>query len=297
MNTTSNIPPNGVGALLFTPLFAVNAVFVSVFAVLLFVQLILTVFFWRVYGYAIGMVDGLLLELLGYVAKVLLFHNRENKNGYIMYIIGLTLGPTFLSSSLYLTIVVLQRHYPEARFAYVRPRLFATLFILGDFICLCLIGVGGSIAAIYADKPIGVDLMIGGLSTQVLFTAIFCTLVAIMHRRIRKSADAEAGNWFMLVNVVGASVAAACLFIRSCWRVAELSKGFNGPLASDEGVFIALDSIPIIIMSILLTMLHPEFWFSKYYVRVRSRCNPTVLGALDIPALRMSQRFFVAVRN
>ncbi|KAK9236477.1 RTA1 like protein-domain-containing protein [Lipomyces kononenkoae] len=258
MNSTSNVGPNGVGTLPFTPLFGINAFFTSVFAVLLLVQLTFTVLFWSFYGYAIGMVCGLLLELLGYVAKVLLSHNREDKNGYIMYIIGLTLGPTFLSSSLYLTIVVLQRHYPESRFAYVSPRLFAGLFILGDFICLCLIGVGGSLAAIYSDKPIGVDLMLGGLSTQVLFTAIFCTLVFIMRRRIGKSADTEARNWFIL----GTGVAAACLFIRSCWRVAELSKGFNGPLASEEGVFIALDSIPMIVMSILLTILHPKFWLN-----------------------------------
>lgn len=51
-----------------------------------------------------------------------------------------------------------------------------------------------------------------------------------------------------------------CLFIRSCWRVAELKDGFNGPLASKEDMFIVLDSIPVVIMSMLLTVLHPKFW-------------------------------------
>ena len=48
--------------------------------------------------------------------------------------------------------------------------------------------------------------------------------------------------------------------------MAELSDGFNGPLASKEGVFIALDSILMIIMSVLLTIVHPRFWFedSRY---------------------------------
>ncbi|CAI7607086.1 unnamed protein product [Penicillium crustosum] len=71
-------------------------------------------------------------------------------------------------------------------------------------------------------------------------------------------------NYFIL----GTTVAAACLFIRSCWRVAELSGGFNGPLASKEGVFVALDSVPIILMSAMLTMLHPELWFSGDSARV-----------------------------
>ena len=58
-------------------------------------------------------------------------------------------------------------------------------------------------------------------------------------------------------------MAAACLFVRSCWRVAELSDGFNGRLASKEGVFIALDSIPIVLMSACLTALHPHYWFER----------------------------------
>jgi hypothetical protein len=102
------------------------------------------------------------------------------------YIIGLTLGPTFLSSSLYLGISTLQRHYKSARLARISPRLFASLFILGDFICLCFIGCGGSLAAIFDTDPIGVDLMIAGLATQVLFTAIFCLLLAIICFKIHK---------------------------------------------------------------------------------------------------------------
>ncbi|RFU80136.1 hypothetical protein TARUN_2099 [Trichoderma arundinaceum] len=88
MNSTTNsntqIPPNGIGALSFTPLLAPNALFVTCFTILLLIQLVLTFRFWRFYGYAIGMLGGLLLELLGYVAKVQLSRSRTNKNAYIM---------------------------------------------------------------------------------------------------------------------------------------------------------------------------------------------------------------------
>ncbi|OAA57116.1 RTA-like protein [Niveomyces insectorum RCEF 264] len=177
-NSTVIIPPNGVGALSFTPMLLPNVVFAIVFGILLFCQTILACRFWRYYGNALGMLGGLLLEFLGYIAKIQLAHNRHNKSAYIMYIIGLTLGPTFLSSALYLSISALMRTYPIAQFGHVGSRLFATLFILGDFVCLCFIGVGGSLAAIYAFSPIGVDLMIAGLGTQILFTAIFCAVLA-----------------------------------------------------------------------------------------------------------------------
>lgn len=67
------------------------------------------------------------------------------------------------------------------------------------------------------------------------------------------------------ITLTGAAIASACLFLRSCWRVAELSDGFNGPLASKEGIFIALDSIPITLMSVILTLLHPGYWFSGQF--------------------------------
>lgn len=83
-NSTSHIPPNGIGAVSFTPLLAPNALFVTIFIIIFIIQIILTTRFWRFYGYAIGMLGGLLLELLGYVAKVQLSNNRANKNRYIM---------------------------------------------------------------------------------------------------------------------------------------------------------------------------------------------------------------------
>ncbi|KAK4074768.1 uncharacterized protein Triagg1_4917 [Trichoderma aggressivum f. europaeum] len=286
INDTSHIPPNGIGALSFTPMLAPNAIFTTIYTILLLIQLVLTVRFWRYYGYAIGMLGGLILELVGYIAKVQLSHNRADKNGYIMYhlisqnlppftvfpfankildvccyryIIGLTLGPTFLSSSLYLGISALQRHHEAARFPRLSPKLFAAMFILGDFICLCFIGCGGSLAAIYAENPIGVDLMIAGLATQVLFTTIFCILLALVCRKIHHHLATD--NKISYIYCV--ATAAICLFIRSCWRVVELNGGFNGPLSDKEGIFIALDSIPMIIMSVLLTVTHPEFWFDK----------------------------------
>lgn len=114
------------------------------------------------------------------------------------YIIGLTLGPTFLSSSLYLGISMLQRHYSQARVKHIGPRLFATLFILGDFACLCFIGCGGSLAAIFADSPVGIDLMIAGLATQALCTAIFCLVLFVVYKKLQLRLRYDKMRWYML---------------------------------------------------------------------------------------------------
>lgn len=83
-NSSDHVTANGVGALPFTPLMAPALIFSIIYAVLLFLQLLVAAYFWRYYGNAIGMICGLLLELLGYIAKVMLSHDRFNKDGYIM---------------------------------------------------------------------------------------------------------------------------------------------------------------------------------------------------------------------
>ena len=104
MNSTytnqTHIPPNGIGALPFTPLLVPAAVFTVIFAILLALHIGLAFYFWRYYGYAIGMVCGLLLEMLGYVAKVQLAHDRMNKNGYIMYVLTPKKNPKFFGGSI-----------------------------------------------------------------------------------------------------------------------------------------------------------------------------------------------------
>lgn len=75
---------NGIAALSFTPLAVPNAVFLAIFCILLLVHLVLATHLYRWYGYMIGMLGGLLLEMLGYIAKVSLSKNRANKSAYIM---------------------------------------------------------------------------------------------------------------------------------------------------------------------------------------------------------------------
>jgi hypothetical protein len=84
MNAT-DVSYRGPWRISFTPLLAPNAIFTTIFTILLLIHVLLAIRFWRFYGYAFGMLGGLLLELLGYVAKVQLAHDRSNKNGYIMY--------------------------------------------------------------------------------------------------------------------------------------------------------------------------------------------------------------------
>jgi hypothetical protein len=61
------------------------------------------------------------------------------------------------------------------------------------------------------------------------------------------------------------SLATLCIFIRSIFRVAELSGGFKGSLANNEVSFMILDGTMVIIACITLTVMHPGFAFGAVW--------------------------------
>ena len=58
-------------------------------------------------------------------------------------------------------------------------------------------------------------------------------------------------------------VAVLTIFIRSCYRVAELRGGFGGALANDQATFIGLEGVMVVIAAVALTVGHPCFVFGR----------------------------------
>lgn len=58
-------------------------------------------------------------------------------------------------------------------------------------------------------------------------------------------------------------VATITIFIRSCFRVAELKDGFGGHLANDEVAFMILEGAMVAVAALALTLVHPGFVFGR----------------------------------
>ena len=69
------------------------------------------------------------------------------------------------------------------------------------------------------------------------------------------------------------ALATLCIFIRSCFRVAELRGGFNGALANQQVTFMILEGAMIVIACIALTMAHPGLVFGKAYKAVKTNTS------------------------
>lgn len=57
------------------------------------------------------------------------------------------------------------------------------------------------------------------------------------------------------------TIATICIFVRSVYRVAELSEGWTGYLIKQQGLFIGLEGVMVLVAVIVLNIFHPAFCF------------------------------------
>jgi len=221
------------------------------------------------------------------------------------YFIPLGIGPACLCTSIYLLLARITVLYGPSS-SYLRPRAYAYIFCTLDCLALSIQGVGGGLTAT-ADTPqsreASTRILIAGLAIQAASLAGFLLLAVDVWRRVRKLSEEELNtdpevtklrnsrNWKRFL--LALSVAAALVFVRTVYRVVELSGGFtgeflwcivvarfnhadlcSGALANDEITFMIFEGPMIILASVLLTVFHPGIVFRGGNWE---RCDFTVL--------------------
>ncbi|PSK41783.1 hypothetical protein B9Z65_9169 [Elsinoe australis] len=254
----------------YVPSKSVNLAYLLIFGLLLLVHCVQGVYY-RTWGYAVGMVGGLTLEVVGYAGRLGLHNDIFSFDTFVMYLVCLTIAPAFLSASIYLCLsrIVVVCGEDVARF---RPRTYTITFVCCDLISLILQSAGGAIASIADDKKtgdIGVDVMIAGLAFQVISLLLYMVVALDFFLRFRKASFTQLNANFSHVRnhrlftymAFGLATATLFIFIRCVYRVAELSGGFNSELANDEIAFNILEGPMIMIACLALTALHPGLCF------------------------------------
>ncbi|XMA14633.1 hypothetical protein WAI453_007424 [Rhynchosporium graminicola] len=220
----------------------------------------------------VAMVLGLAAESTGYVARILLHFNPFYRIYFLIYLIDLTTGPAFFAAAIYLTLGRIVVAYSE-NISRIKPCTYTIFFIGCDFISLSIQAVGGGIAASYPiTKPkmidLGTNILVAGLSFQVasLFAFMACAGEFLWrvkkHPHLRNPEFAELVNSRKLKLFIGAILlATTTLFIRTIFRSVELSEGFGGKLANEDGTFMILDGVMVLIAVICMTIMHPGYAF------------------------------------
>ncbi|KAF4159530.1 hypothetical protein CNMCM8927_003129 [Aspergillus lentulus] len=259
----------------YVPNLAGNLLYLALFGTMLVANLGLGIYY-RTWGYLVGMMGGLALEVIGYVGRVQLHYNPFPFDPFLEYLICLTIGPAFLSAAIYICLSHIVVVYAEG-ISRLKPRTYTIIFVLCDFLSLVLQAAGGAITST-ADhdqqdlRQTGINIMIAGLASQVASLGVFLCLCADFAWRVYKNPDKLEESMYHVRKtlkwkafLIGLTVATLAIFVRSIFRVAELREGFDGPLANDEVTFMILEGAMMVIATLCLTVLHPGYCFGGYW--------------------------------
>ncbi|CAF9943749.1 MAG: hypothetical protein ALECFALPRED_001191 [Alectoria fallacina] len=277
----------------YDPSLAGNAFYLAMFSLVLVVQLFFGIRY-RTWSFLGAIFGGEVLEMIGYIARVQMHYNPFLSNPFLMYLIVLTIAPCFLSAGIYLCFSRIVVLYGE-KFARFKPRTYTIIFITADVFSLVLQAAGGALADTSpggnsSQGQDGINIMIAGLSFQVVSLFIFMSLCADFAVQVKRyGADAREGlrrcgcgvgrfHGFLIALVI----ATLTIFIRSCFRVAELHGGFNGKLANDQVSFMILEGAMVVIASVALTVWHPGLVFGGFWNLNRARV--TMRGESEVVA-------------
>lgn len=103
-------------------------------------------------------------------------------------LIGLTIGPAFLSAAIYLCLGRIVIIYgPQV--SRIKPRLYSMIFMTCDVVSLILQATGGALASTgdtQDDVDLGVNIMIAGLISQVVSLSAFGILCVDFAIRVKR---------------------------------------------------------------------------------------------------------------
>lgn len=150
----STCPVDG-GFYSYDPSVAANAVLLAAFCLVLPVVLFTGVRY-RTPIFSAVLTTGVLLEILGFVGRVLMKDGRDNQTYFTLSLLGTLLGPAFISLSVFLVLPHTLTVYGES-LSPLRPVIAA--FLLYSLVVLAIIlQVVGLVFAAYGFSDVSVSL-------------------------------------------------------------------------------------------------------------------------------------------
>ncbi|KAH6894455.1 RTA1 like protein-domain-containing protein [Thelonectria olida] len=297
-NCTLDLCPLEASLLRYRPSIPANVVFICVFGL----SMLLHVWQgWRTktWGFMSCMISGCILEIIGYIGRLIVYNNPFDFNGFLMQIICITVAPVFFCSAIYVLLSQVI-NYVDASISRIKPQAFYWFFIPCDVVSLVLQAVGGALSCVGSTKhdvEIGENISLAGLIFQVITLVIFISLFADYVWRAKKSSSEYRLDKTMLIFLSFLFFSTFFILVRCAYRIVELQEGYFSAIFRDEPLFIALESCIMCVAVVLLNLGHPGKVFAKKQQRPLDTEQPCEELELSVPSPRAGSPENVSVSD
>ncbi|KAF4902181.1 Glutamyl-tRNA(Gln) amidotransferase subunit A [Colletotrichum fructicola] len=263
-NCTLELCPIEWSILQYRPSVPASAIFISLFAIALVGHAIQGIRS-RTWGFMGSMISGCILEIVGYIGRLLIYDNPFNFEGFLMQIVCITVAPVFFSAAIYVLLSQTINHL-DPSLSRVKPKLFYWIFIPADVVSLILQAVGGGSSSVSTTKEAvdrGVNISLAGLVFQVFSLVVFAILFMDYMVRYNRSIGRSKMNGKLKFFLLFLGLSTFFILLRCVYRIVELHEGYFSHWFRDEALFIALESAVMVIAVFCLNIGHPGLVFGK----------------------------------
>ncbi|THH19869.1 hypothetical protein EW146_g1399 [Bondarzewia mesenterica] len=183
----------------------------------------------------------------------------NDPNNGLRYIASNTLTGIAFSFASGIGLRIGLHFHPDSQGIYIAEYLFVVLSAAGG-------GVSIGATTVQGAKT-GSNIFLAGLAIQLVsfffFTCTFTLFIYRVHKHEPKAWSLDQTKpWYNDWRSLGVAIAFSCvgILIRSVYRTIELSQGFEGPIATNEGNFYGLDTLPLFIA----VVVYCPFWPGRF---------------------------------
>ncbi|KAJ7121656.1 RTA1 like protein-domain-containing protein [Mycena epipterygia] len=208
-------------------------------------------------------------ELVGWSGRLWSSFDATLDDPYMMQITTTIISPTPLIA---VSFILLGRIVERlgASYSRINPKWYSRIFVSCDFVALVVQGLGGGLAASANDDAgaaLGAHIMLGGIVFQFVAIIAYTACAAdFLHRYttdrpIHEPAPAREMTLSMdprvKLMIYALVFSTAALFIRSIYRIIELSMGWHGPVIQTQVYFNVFDGAMVVLAIYTLNIAHP----------------------------------------
>ncbi|KAF8840084.1 hypothetical protein BDN67DRAFT_1053608, partial [Paxillus ammoniavirescens] len=226
-----------------------NTLTAIAFAVVVMIALIQT---WYTFRYSAKWMLGMVKDayVAGFSCRFRLHYRPDCEAIFIAEYLLIVLSPCAFIAANYILFGRLSKHISCTDHVLLPVRRLTLIFVTSDFMTFMIQVIGGGmlVSASLSQVLTGSHILLAGLVLQLAsfltFSFIYARFLYRVYTLERNVWERDKGQrWCLDRRALATALAISCtgiLVIRSCYRVAELSKSFDGYLVMTEAFFYAL---------------------------------------------------------
>jgi hypothetical protein len=210
---------------------------------------------------------GAVFECVGNAIRIYSHFNSENVNAYIAQQVVLVLTPAFFAAAHFTILVKVCALFDPRYLAPLKPKWLIPFFVIVDVASLAVQGGGAGTAAV-AEQTAGktVDtinndgqIVTAGLAIQLAGYICFNVFFILFVVRANRRANDHARYWTKTMKkfLLATWISALLVLGRSCFRTAEMAKGWIGEVATTEWYYLVFDATFVALAVIILIIISP----------------------------------------